>query len=53
MENFVSPCARDLWNVFSKTGNVGVYMLYNAVQTGKYANLYIDNSYTNDGGMEL
>lgn len=51
MENFVSSNARDLWKIFEKTGNVGVYMLYSAVQTGKYADLV--DSYSNDGGMEL
>ena len=54
MEGFVSDSAKTLWDTFTKTGNVGVYMLYNAVQTGKYENILDDsNSYNNDGGMVL
>lgn len=32
MENFVSDLSKNLWNLFEKTGNINVYMLYSAVQ---------------------
>lgn len=32
METFVNENARNLWKIFEATGNVFVYMLYNAVQ---------------------
>lgn len=53
MEGFVSESAKALWETFTKTGDVGVYMLYNAVQTGKYENILNQESQYDDGGMSL
>ena len=32
MEQFVSDSSKKLWDMFANTGDVGVYMLYSAVQ---------------------
>lgn len=53
MEGFVSDSAKALWDTFTLTGNVGVYMLYNAVQTGKYENILDNSNSYDDGGMTL
>ena len=56
MDNFICENARDLWRLFEKTGKANIYSLYSAIQYGKYQDLYLDeteNSYSNDGGMEL
>lgn len=56
MDKFVCENAKELWNLFAKTGKTNIYSLYCAVQHGKYKDLYLQedsHSFSNDGGMEL
>jgi hypothetical protein len=59
MDNFVCENAKNVWRLFEKTGykSLNLYSLYNAIQYGKYKDLYIDESFShstcNDGGLEL
>lgn len=53
MENFVSEDAKKVWDIFTKTGSISAYLLYSAIQHGKYQDLVIDDTQEKDGGMEL
>ena len=55
MENFISEQSNQLWDLFKKTGNIGVYMLFSAVQhtpenvLDKWENTEVKK----DDGMEM
>lgn len=53
MEDFVCDNAKTLWKIFEKTGSVSAYMLFSAIQYGKYQDLYTDDNKNFDEGMEL
>ncbi len=53
MENFVCDNAKTLWKIFEKTGSVSAYMLFSAIQYGKYQDLYTTDDKILDEGMEL
>lgn len=53
MDNFVSENAEKVWNIFTKTGSIPAYLLYSAIQHGKYQDLVLDDTQDKDGGMEL
>lgn len=42
MENFVCDNAKKLWELFSQTGSISAYLLYSALQHGKYQDLVLD-----------
>lgn len=51
MENFVCDNAKTVWQIFEKTGSISAYLLFSAIQHGKYQNLVDTQIY--DKGMEL
>ncbi len=55
MDNFASPKAKMLWDLFSQTGNINVYRLYFAVQHTKDATLdrIINENSKQSNSMEL
>ncbi len=55
MENFASPKAQMLWNLFTKTGNINIYRLYFAVQHTKDSTLdkIIDGTDKQSNSLEL
>lgn len=53
MEHFVSENAKKVWDIFTKTGSISAYLLYSAIQHGKYQDLVFDDTQDKDGGMEL
>lgn len=53
MEHFVSENAKKVWDIFTKTGSISAYLLYSAIQHGKYQDLVLDDTQDKDDGMEL
>lgn len=51
MGNFICDNSKRLWEIFEKTGSPSAYLLFSAVEHGKYQDLYDTQIY--DKGMEL
>lgn len=58
MKGFISDAAKDVWDIFEKTGSVSAYLLYSAIQNSSEKELIAaensyENKYNQDSGMEL